>query len=229
VTTQQQQQQNQRIQTELAALILAGGAVGYVGIGAVTQLLSLLSPAVPIRLANWLATMTAGGNLPGDLLVPMGPAQLIEHDLAAAWLAMFLTISTERLTIAVAADATAPGAPPPNEYGRQTPGQAEERAREAEARYFQRHLYAEGRRLRSAALVDMAARLNGDREGLEQATLLGWRAVIDGRTTPECRQAHGKNFRADRIPDIGWPGAVHIHCRCSAGPAIPGAPLIPSP
>jgi hypothetical protein len=46
--------------------------------------------------------------------------------------------------------------------------------------------------------------------------------------TPECRWANGRNYRADQMPVIGFPGAVHARCRCAASFPLPGAPLLPS-
>lgn len=69
--------------------------------------------------------------------------------------------------------------------------------------------------------VDMAA--------LQHGLLLGWYAHHDDRTTPECADADGKNFRADAMPLIGYPGTVHgSSCRCTPGAPFPGAPELPS-
>lgn len=89
-----------------------------------------------------------------------------------------------------------------------------------ERRYFAQHLDAIRNRAQAAMNVDMAA--------LAYGPLLGWNTVRDSRTSAECRAADGKNFRADAQPLIGWPGAVHPHCRCYAGPARIGARMLPS-
>lgn len=203
----QQSGRNRRVTRELTA-VLGAGVTGYGGALQVTGLLMQIIPAVPENLARFLATMASGGNLPGDLGVPGGPAQTIEERDAAAWLALYLVAAVLRLGEAATAGAA-----------------ALEEAKLAEERFFELHLRAEERRMRAAALVDMASHLNTDREPRD---LLGWRAVIDAKTTPECRAANGCNFRADRMPAIGWPGSVHRACRCSAGPPVPGAPLLPS-
>lgn len=52
--------------------------------------------------------------------------------------------------------------------------------------------------------------------------LLSWRAVLDDTTTAECRAAHGANFDVNDPPDIGYPGLVHINCRCIPGPPVNG-------
>ena len=82
--------------------------------------------------------------------------------------------------------------------------------REKEKRYGQLHRKAATKRRTSAREVDRQARVHGD--------TLGWYAVIDDATTPECAAAHGQNFRVDQPPAIGWPGTVHSECRCRPGP-----------
>lgn len=203
----QQSRHNRQVTVDIVAL-LAVAAPGPLLNMKLRLLLADLRPAPSPETIDWLTSMTGGGNLPENLGVPAGPAQTIEMTNAAAWEGLYLVTAAGRL-----AEAEAEGPA------------ALALAKEAEERYFDLHLVAEERRMRAAALQDMAARLNVDRVHPE---LLGWRAVLDDRTTPECRWAHGRNFRADRMPVIGWPGAVHVHCRCSPGPAIPGAPLIPS-
>lgn len=91
---------------------------------------------------------------------------------------------------------------------------------ERERRYYELHLQAMWNRAVAAAKVDMAV--------LEYGPLLGWAAVLDSRTSPECRAANGKNFYASAMPFIGYPGAVHPHCRCYATSPHPGASLLPS-
>lgn len=89
-----------------------------------------------------------------------------------------------------------------------------------ERRYFGQHLDAMWNRAKAAAQVDSAAMSYGN--------LLGWNTVNDARTSAECRAADGKNFEATARPLIGWPGAVHPHCRCYPGPAHVGARMLPS-
>lgn len=79
----------------------------------------------------------------------------------------------------------------------------------AERRYFNQHIEAVGKRRAVAGAVDKAAQRWGDD--------LGWYAKMDSITSEECRDANGKNFRASEMPPIGYPGAVHPHCRCKPG------------
>jgi hypothetical protein len=89
-----------------------------------------------------------------------------------------------------------------------------------ERRYFGQHLDAMWNRARAAAQVDNAAMTYGN--------LLGWNTVLDTRTSAECRAADDGNFEATAQPLIGWPGAVHPHCRCYPGPPVRGARMLPS-
>jgi len=88
-----------------------------------------------------------------------------------------------------------------------------------ERRYYAQHLTAIWNRTRAGARTDDAIMRHG--------TLLGWHAVRDAKTSRECLAADRHNFYADRMPLIGYPGAVHTHCRCMPGPPWTGAPLLP--
>ena len=89
-----------------------------------------------------------------------------------------------------------------------------------ERRWFSQHIAAGWQRATAAAQVDLAAASYGD--------VLGWNAVHDAHTSAECRAADGRNFSVHAMPRIGWPGAVHLHCRCYPGPAHIGARMLPS-
>lgn len=91
---------------------------------------------------------------------------------------------------------------------------------DSERRFYQMHLDAMWQRARAAGAVDLAA--------AEYGPLLGWYTTLDDKTSPECKDADGKNFRAEAMPDIGFPGAVHPHCRCRPGPPYQKARLLPS-
>jgi hypothetical protein len=70
-----------------------------------------------------------------------------------------------------------------------------------ERRYYSMHTAAMWNRATAAGKTDMEAAVHGD--------LLGWNAILDGRASPECKLADGRNYRASRMPRIGFPGAVH--------------------
>lgn len=88
----------------------------------------------------------------------------------------------------------------------------------AELGNYRAHLAAQQNRAVSAVAVDRAARRFGP--------VLGWRAVMDARTSAECRRADGKNFSLTSRPLIGWPGSVHPHCRCRPVAAFAGAGFV---
>jgi hypothetical protein len=91
---------------------------------------------------------------------------------------------------------------------------------ERERRYFGMHRDAIWSRAKAAMAVDMAV--------LDHGLLLGWQTYRDDHTTPDCLAADGKNFRADSMPLIGFPGTVHAKCRCKPVGPFPGAPMLPS-
>lgn len=94
---------------------------------------------------------------------------------------------------------------------------AEARAREN--RYMNMHAQASAQRVLAASNIDALASSYGN--------VLGWYSVEDAKTTPECAEANGKNFRVDDPPEIGYPGIVHMQCRCRPGPPFPNGEEMP--
>lgn len=95
------------------------------------------------------------------------------------------------------------------------------RALVVERRWLQQHLQASAHRQVVASAVAATARqLTRDAKNTGEAWngLLGWYAVNDAVTSPECRKAGGRNFDPAMVPPIGYPGAVHGSCRCRPGP-----------
>lgn len=88
-----------------------------------------------------------------------------------------------------------------------------------EQHYLRLHNEAKQARRDAGDAADRMAEIHGD--------ILSWRAVRDGRTTPDCAAADGKNFSVSEPPLMGFPGGVHPYCRCTAGPPIEGAQTIP--
>lgn len=87
-----------------------------------------------------------------------------------------------------------------------------DRARDAEARFFAAFQTAERRRDEATFTVaELAAGYGVDKNG---ELLLGWKSTIDNRTSADCYWANGRNFNALRVPVIGYPGTVHLACRC---------------
>lgn len=106
--------------------------------------------------------------------------------------------------------------------------EAQLRAVTVERGYLQRHLAADAGRMIAARTVAATARqlekrARRDPVGFTWNGLLGWYAVMDERTSAECRKANGRNFDPTNIPPIGLPGTVHPHCRCKPGPPFPGS------
>lgn len=87
-----------------------------------------------------------------------------------------------------------------------------------ERRFYAQHQAAMWNRAAAAGRTDMAAAEHGD--------LLGWLAVADKRTSAACKAASGRNFRASRMPAIGFPGAVHPSCRCQPCAPWPGGLML---
>lgn len=88
-----------------------------------------------------------------------------------------------------------------------------------ERRYYEMHQQAMWNRAAAAGQTDMAA--------AEHGNLLGWLAMRSAGTSAECRAASGKNYYASSMPDIGYPGSVHPHCRCLPVAPWPGGKLLP--
>lgn len=87
-----------------------------------------------------------------------------------------------------------------------------------ERRYHQQHVEAAEHRAGIRRLMQTLTEVYG--------TTLGWYSVLEPTTTPECREAHGKNFEATMPPAIGYPGMVHGRCKCTPGPPHAGGEMM---
>ena len=135
-----------------------------------------------------------------QLPVPHGvahPAVMQQHLSNLRRRAAYLIMAGRRIGTAVIREHTTPG--------------SIAKALQAEARYVRQHLEAVVKRNEATKKVVSAAYRYGEQ--------LGWWSVLDERTSPECRKAHGSNFEAGDPPRIGYPGTVHSSCRCKPGPA----------
>jgi hypothetical protein len=146
---------------------------------------------------------------PPPLTGVIGPASAQTSRMNAARRAQYVVAAAKRVLVA-GRDARAKGEP--MEAARQA-------ALERERKWYAAHQAAMWNRARAAGMTDMAAAEHGD--------LLGWLAVKSPVTSPECKAASGKNYYASRMPDIGFPGAVHPNCKCMPTAPWPGAPLLP--
>lgn len=141
-------------------------------------------------------TGTAGGAgpdwpAPGSPIHPGDSAHRDALTSAPGYRAQFLINSARRLANAR------------SEGRRLDTAMAQERA------WLGAHRAAQRNRLRVAEHMDELA---------QQSPWLEWHAVLDDRTTPDCRAMNGAIFTLDVPPAIGWPGAVHPRCRCWATP-----------
>lgn len=198
-----QQSPQQRLANALAA-ILAGGALVS---GAMATLIPLLA-YLKIRREAMEAALRVVFRMTPAPAGFYGPATATVARLNLMRRVQFVIAAARRITTDLA-QAQAHGEPL---------GDALTRGIAREARYYGQHLAANWARENAAAAVDNAAS--------EHGLLLGWYAHIDAKTSLECWLANGRNFRADQMPPIGYPGAVHPSCRCEPGPPFPGAALV---
>lgn len=155
---------------------------------------SLLSPKIGIPVPALLPVLLIAMSKPMDYGLSGGvsaPASLESQDIERLFRAQFVLAGSRRVLAALRA------------------GIAARQALAPEQRYFAQHIVAMRKRRDAAAIADRLATLYG--------ATLGWHAILDSRTSPECREAHGKNFTVGERPAIGYPGAVHPHCRCKPG------------
>lgn len=199
------------LSTALAATIPTGMAAAAGTIGALLAVSAapavLVATLVRVAIAKKVAEIVVRlAGRPAGLLgrqKDFGPAQQAERRAQLAYRAAFILASAWRLQTAY-----------------QTDGELGLRQQlRAEHRYFAVHIAALRHRATAAQQVDTARNHWGP--------ILGWRAEMDARTTPECRAANGCRFTITPPPIIGLPGTVHAKCRCYAtkDPG-PGAPWV---
>lgn len=171
--------------------VAAGAATAEVTAAAIVDL--LMSAGVSRPVARHMVAWNA--EFPSTPAIPLSPAVSKVAQQGPTYRAQYLWNAAKRVGKAVVS--------PTDSMGDQL---------EKERRYFTQHRTAQNIRRRAAIAVDGAANAHGD--------VLGWYAVLDEKTTPECRDANGKNFLLYSPPAIGFPGLLHAgNCRCT-----PGAP-----
>jgi hypothetical protein len=187
-----QKQAEQQPKSDAALIAIIAGALA---IGASAQITATtLSPLIGIPVPPLLLVLQVSGQTPPSYGIPTLPSSSATSEAQAlepTYRAQYILAASRRARAALQAGVPA------------------EKVRADEQRYFRLHLDAMTNRKKSAAQVDSATKRFG--------TTLGWHAVMDNRTSAECRAAHGRNFDATRRPAIGYPGSVHPHCRCRAG------------
>jgi HK97 family phage prohead protease len=91
------------------------------------------------------------------------------------------------------------------------------KAKAAEDRFVTQHNDAVDNR--AAAAKAMQTAVKGLTPNDAGEILLGWYTDDGVNTCMRCHLADGTDFNALVPPPIGWPGTVHLHCHCKAGPA----------
>lgn len=183
-----------------AGAAVAAGAVGSIAIPAALVPRRILRMLVALGIAPAAARAAAAIARSAPLPEPVGhTARRITADAEAMRRAAFLIAAARRITEAL----TNPG---PDRTRRGALADAVD----AERRYWRQHLDAAARRAEAADRADQAAALTGR---------FRWRAVLDSRTTPDCRALHGRVFPINDPPGGTYPGQRHPHCRCTAGMA----------
>ncbi len=195
--------------TALVAALASALATAVTPMAALTSLLPFFRTS-RVQPASMLAVLDMVMSFPPERTGVAGSASLVTSRENALRRAQFALAAGRRVTRDLA------GA---RSHG-QPLHQALADAIARERRYFGQHLDAMWNRARAAAQVDLAVMTYGN--------LIGWNTVLDARTSAECRAADGKNFEATAQPLIGWPGAVHPHCRCYPGPPVRGARMLAS-
>jgi hypothetical protein len=208
MTTPAPQQPSQGQQNAALALAAATALAGATTVAGMVAALGTMAVAAGIELAALNAAIDVVMSMPGDRAGFYGPATARISRLNLIRRAQFLVASAHRLTADVRL-ARSQGTPLVDAL---RDGITHER------RYYGEHLTASWTRENAAAQVDSTSMTYG--------RLLGWNTVLDSHTSPECRAANRRNFWADDMPSIGYPGAVHPHCRCFPGAPFPGAPLV---
>lgn len=183
--------QKQVSEAEAVAIIAGALAIGAGIKATATTLSSTLAVPVPILLPILLIAMSRPVRYGGVVTLASASASAESSRLEATYRAHYIWAASQRVQQALREGVSLKDALAP------------------EQGYFNQHMDAASNRRRAATAVDKAAAQFGD--------LLGWYAMLDDRTSPECREAHGKNFSANRLPAIGWPGSVHPNCRCKPG------------
>lgn len=187
----QQRDKKERDDAELVAVIAAAIVIGASAKATATK----LAPTIGVPLPSLLPVVIIALSKPTNYGAPVVRSAVASTESArseALFRAQYVLAASRRVAAAT-------------RLGNR------EKALRDEQRYFNQHMAAMKNRQETAAAVDRAKSRFGDR--------LGWYAKMDSLTSAECREANGKNFYASQMPPIGYPGAVHPHCRCKPGRA----------
>ncbi|NMH98900.1 phage minor head protein [Pseudonocardia acidicola] len=189
-------QQQEPVADGVVISALVAALAAGAGAGLIAGQLSRLG--VPSSVARAVADNLSGPS--GKPKVVGGPAQRAQDRLNLTRRSQYLVNAARRVYATVQA------------------GKTIAEAIAAERGHFDAHRLMQQRRQTAGAAMDAAAQ--------EHGPVLGWNAVLDGKTDAVCAALDGKNFSITHPPKAGLPGAVHPFCRCTAGPPHPGAPVV---
>lgn len=182
---------------QIAGLLAAGASVSTVS----TALAGLAGIGAHAATAMFqIDTMASLVDLPGPTGVGHLSVVTRQHIANLQRRAAYLINAGRRLGTAVVREKVQPG--------------SIQAAMTRERGLLRQHLEATRLRNEAAGRVQEVVKARGPGD-------LGWYAVLDKRTSPECRAADGKNFDPLQPPAIGLPGTVHPRCRCLPGPPHP--------
>lgn len=204
--TQTASQRDRQVIAGIAAVLAAGAAASVAGATIARLLAPLKIRPEASRGALAVATRVTGK---GSRSTAAGPAEKVTATGQNAYRAAYILAAARRIDAAVSAANGDPAAQ----------RAALAAALQTETRYAGQQLQAQDNRTASARAVDAVSRKH-------PGPLLGWKAVLDERTSPDCRAASGRNFSPTRPPAIGLPGAVHNACRCRAVAPFANAKLV---
>jgi hypothetical protein len=190
----QRQEVRDRRRAEQIAAVLAAGLTITATASAVRRVLAPLGLAsAAITAAVKLTRRIPVAYLPPVRVTPTATNSVRQE--ALNYRAWYLLNAAQRISDAIA-----------DRKPDQTDREALDKALARERSYFAAHVRMQRRRFQVATEVDRMAAVYGDR--------LGWLAVLDTGTTPDCRHAAFKDFLVSEPPEMGLPGAVHPRCRC---------------
>jgi hypothetical protein len=173
------------------------------------ELIHLLKANSPFQQQAVMNVLQRCEKFPQPTLQAIGAAQREVIKMNTMRRAAYIPTAVQRVTTALESDRA-------RGY---TNAAAVKRANAAEDRWFAQHVRADYQRMAAANRIDGLQMQHGN--------VLGWHAVKDKKTTASCLAADGNNFSAITPPQIGWPGVVHMNCRCYPGEPFKNAEMLP--
>lgn len=215
--------EDDQLATAIAAILMSG-ATAAVMLGAIQALLAPLGISKQAVLLAY--SVTAGRQSPVPGVGPRGGVAGVETRIDVLPnnkpSAQGLSASTDVMRAARAREAHYRAAYMAKAAGRihheLVSGTPVRTALADESLHYRSHAKARRNRLDTAGGVAKNALIFGD--------LLGWYRDPFSNSEAECIAASGNNFSATKGTLIGFPGAVHPHCRCHSGPPHEGGRMV---